>query len=146
MKSKMLDKKEVDAYLKKIGCGFCFIKRVQTSEKGIKGLADYLSDQNRKRRMAREMAYQSRSEKFTTILKWRWFGPWLPKGWTHELRTAWYRTMGMRVEDRLPYFKRWLLQYLVDPSVKRPDRPVTWDNEIGWIAMTDEEIEIWSQN
>jgi hypothetical protein len=144
-RSKMLDKKEVDKYLAKIGCGFCLIKPVKMDENGIRGLADYLADQNRKSRMAREMAYQSRSKKMTSILAWNWFGVWLPRGWTIQLRSAWYYTMGMRLEERLIYFKSWLLQYAKNPSTPMPNRPVTWDTDVGWVCMEEEEVKIWSE-
>jgi hypothetical protein len=138
MRSAMIEKEVMDAYLEKIGCGFSFIKRVKLSEKSMKGLADYLSDQNRKSRMSKEMAYQSRKK--NTILRWQYIGKWLPPGWLSRFGRAWFKTNGMSVADRLLLFRSWLLSYHRSPAdCKDPDHPVTWDIDVGWRDMEEDD-------
>jgi hypothetical protein len=136
MKQKRIDKEELDLYLvETLGCGFCDIKRVYNKE----GLANYLADQRAKRGMANEMGRQ------TLMTKYNYFGNWLPPGWLKKFRRAWYRTNGMRLVERLDLFNSWILRYAKDPTTWTPNAPLTWDNEVGWIEMTDEEIKIWNE-
>jgi hypothetical protein len=139
MKSKALDKEELDLYLcEKLGWGFSHIKRVKLSEQSLRSLADYLSDQNRKSRMSKEMAYQSRKK--NTILRWQYIGKWLPPGWLSRFGRAWFKTNGMSVADRLLLFRSWLLSYHRSPAdCKDPDHPVTWDIDVGWRDMEEDD-------
>jgi hypothetical protein len=56
------------------------IERVRHSRK----LANYFSDQRKRRKMGSEMSWQD------LIVRWRWSPGWIPKGFTKEFGRLWF--------------------------------------------------------
>lgn len=81
------------------------------------GLARYLAEQGRKKRVAGEMAYQP------MLKRWRWSQGWLPKGFTKAFGRFFWRTRDLDPSIREQLVREWLLRASKDASqVDTPPR------------------------
>jgi hypothetical protein len=102
----------LDGYWVKIHAAHCLIKKVFSP----RGLANYVSDQRRRKGMSVEMSSQEQ------ITQWRMSKGWVPRAFMVAFGRYWSDTSELPENVRIDVVNQWLLGILSDPSLleKRP--------------------------
>jgi hypothetical protein len=102
----------LDGYWVKIHQAHCLIKKVFSP----RGLANYVSDQRRRKGMSVEMSSQEQ------ITQWRMSKGWVPLAFMVAFGRYWSDTSELPENVRIDVVNQWLLGILSDPSLleKRP--------------------------
>jgi len=77
-----------------------WVKRVDESKK--EDLANYLSDQRKKRSMGSEFSWQP------AIITWGWSKGWIPQGFTKQFGKFWQDWRGMPIGERESWLHSWI--------------------------------------
>lgn len=104
-----LDAKEVRAHWFHL-TGAKQVRLVAVRPQHKHGLAVYLAEQGRKKRVAGEMAFQP------LMKRWRWSSGWLPRGFTKAFGRFFWRNRDLDPSIRDQLVRQWLLRASRDVS------------------------------